>query len=115
MSVKNIDNTDLRGKGKFSGSPRLAKEWAAITPEEKHAYRDMEITSKVKNKKRKMNADQIDKKTIRCEQYHDVMNGFEKSMAAMVENFNTHIILMAATYSRSTYLFPPYIWPSSSK
>lgn len=116
VSVKGGESNDLGGTGLFKGSPRLSLEWSSMTTEEKDVYRSMNIAPKAREKKRKMkNADQTDDRTIKSCQYQESLNSFESWMAAMLDNFGTHMILLAATDSRSTYLFPPYVAPNSGK
>lgn len=116
VSVKSNGSTDLGGTGLFAGSTRLSLEWGSMTSEEKDVYKRMDIAPKARGKKRKINNDDdIDEMTIKSYQYRDALKGFEDLMAAMLDNFGTHVVLMAVTDTRSNHLFPPYMGQNSGK
>ncbi|CAO0794117.1 unnamed protein product [Mucor circinelloides] len=106
--------SDLGGAGKFAGASRLAMEWQSLTQEERDSFKDREIVSKRKQKKRKVDDLGVDDgTTIKSHQYNAAMKAFKTNINAMLQNFGTHIILIAVTDTRETHLYPPVVLPNS--
>jgi len=108
--------SDLGGAGKFAGASRLAMEWQSLTQEERDSFKDREIVSKRKQKKRKVDDLGVDDgTTIKSHQYNAAMKAFKTNINAMLQNFGTHIILIAVTDTRETHLYSPVVLSNSGK
>lgn len=116
IQQQNQGASDLGGAGKFAGTSRLALEWQNLTQEERDSFKDTEIVSKRKQKKRKVDDLGVDDgTTIKSHQYNAAMKAFKTNINAMLQNFGTHIILIAVTDTRQTHLYPPVVLPNSGK
>ncbi|KAL7321498.1 hypothetical protein PS15m_001260 [Mucor circinelloides] len=114
IQQQNQGASDLGGAGKFAGTSRLALEWQNLTQEERDSFKDTEIVSKRKQKKRKVDDLGVDDgTTIKSHQYNAAMKAFKTNINAMLQNFGTHIILIAVTDTRQTHLYPPVVLPNS--
>lgn len=97
MTVKgeSEEKNKLGGSTKLAGCSDAAAVWASKSAAEKAAYKEMEITSKKEQskKRRRREGDAGEPETIKSEQYHSAIKAIkQRNTEAMVQNFGIHTI-----------------------